>query len=197
MPTGYTSKLHDGSQTFEEFALGCARAFGALIRLRDEDFTLPVPQEFVPERYHHDEWEKLQKELSDALSKSDKEWEKLANKSFQSANAYRAVQEAESYERSQRYTDMLGQVKTWNPPTSDHKELKEFMIEQLEKTVEFDTLGDYYERNPVTKMAPDDFRKKTIDDISARIDYHMKGWLKEIERTRQTNKWVSDLRNSL
>lgn len=33
MPTGYTAKIHDGgSRTFPEFALECARAFGALIQ---------------------------------------------------------------------------------------------------------------------------------------------------------------------
>jgi hypothetical protein len=34
MPTGYTAKIYNGvPQTFEEFALDCARTFGALITL--------------------------------------------------------------------------------------------------------------------------------------------------------------------
>ena len=39
MPTGYTDKIKDGI-TFKEYAMGCARAFGALITMRDNPAVL-------------------------------------------------------------------------------------------------------------------------------------------------------------
>lgn len=37
MPTGYTSPLYEGKEiSFEQFALRCARNFGALVMMRDE-----------------------------------------------------------------------------------------------------------------------------------------------------------------
>lgn len=40
MPTGYTADIKDGI-TFRDFALRCARAFGATIMQRDEDISIP------------------------------------------------------------------------------------------------------------------------------------------------------------
>ena len=36
MPTGYTHELHEGEEiSFEKFVMSCARAFGALVLMRD------------------------------------------------------------------------------------------------------------------------------------------------------------------
>jgi len=44
MPTGYTADLNDGKQvTFQEFTMKCARAFGALIEMRDDLGGLSSP----------------------------------------------------------------------------------------------------------------------------------------------------------
>ena len=46
MPTGYTAGVQDGSiKTFKDYASLCARAFTALIELRDEPFTPRLPDE--------------------------------------------------------------------------------------------------------------------------------------------------------
>ena len=51
MPTGYTSKIADGIG-FKDFALSCARAFGACIEMRDDPSDKPIPNEFKPNDYH-------------------------------------------------------------------------------------------------------------------------------------------------
>jgi len=46
MPTGYTAKLCEGEQSFGEFALGCARAFGACVMQREDSMDdLPKARE--------------------------------------------------------------------------------------------------------------------------------------------------------
>jgi len=45
MPTGYTCQVQDGMITeFKEFALLCARNFGACITLRDEPLSPDIPE---------------------------------------------------------------------------------------------------------------------------------------------------------
>lgn len=41
MPTGCTAKLHEDDQSFRDFALTCARAFGATIAMREEPLDAP------------------------------------------------------------------------------------------------------------------------------------------------------------
>src|SRR5687768_6886698 len=56
MPTGYTHPVVDGKITeFNDFALSCARAFGALITMRDDAMDAPIPEEFKPETNYHDD----------------------------------------------------------------------------------------------------------------------------------------------
>ena len=50
MPTGYTAWIEEGA-TFEEFILGCARAFGACISMRDEPLSKQIPEQFKESSY--------------------------------------------------------------------------------------------------------------------------------------------------
>jgi len=74
-----------------------------------------------------------------------------------------------------RYEDMLSKVRKWKPPTPDHVDLKKFMIQQLEDSIEFDCFipempqrlsGEEYKEQQI---------KKALDDI----DYHEKNMLKK------------------
>jgi len=55
MPTGYTAAVQDGTiKTLSEYAMSCARAFGATITMRDEPSDAVIPDEFTPSPYHKD-----------------------------------------------------------------------------------------------------------------------------------------------
>lgn len=52
MPTGYTAGVKDGTVTdFKAFVMQCARAFGALIDMRDDPSDVPIPKSFAPSSY--------------------------------------------------------------------------------------------------------------------------------------------------
>lgn len=58
MPTGYTSPLYEGKEiSFEQFALRCARNFGALVMMREEPLDTPIPEKFNPCEYCKREYE--------------------------------------------------------------------------------------------------------------------------------------------
>ena len=61
MATGYTHSIKNDI-TFEQFALLCARAFGACIEMRDDPTDKPIPKKFKVDSYHA-------KELKEAKTK--------------------------------------------------------------------------------------------------------------------------------
>ena len=66
MPTGYTAMLTEEKEiTFEDFALKCARAFGALIEMRDESLDAKIPEEFKVTEYHTVELNRAIEKLND------------------------------------------------------------------------------------------------------------------------------------
>ena len=141
MPTGYTADLKEGKQvTFQEFAMKCARAFGALVEMRDQPFDATIPDEFRPSSYHLDAIETAKKRLAEVEKWSSARAERQAKKAFddevRSSKKY-----GEKNEKTKRaYNAMLKQVRKWVPPSKDHEGLKSFMIEQLTKSIEFDCL---------------------------------------------------------
>lgn len=53
MPTGYTYPVAEEKvDTLAEFALQCARAFGACVTMRDEPSNKPIPEEFKPSLHY-------------------------------------------------------------------------------------------------------------------------------------------------
>lgn len=71
MPTGYTHGVQDGTVTeFRDFALICARAFGATILMRDDPMDAPIPDEFQSSTYHLDRLKELEIEQSAQLRES-------------------------------------------------------------------------------------------------------------------------------
>lgn len=56
MPSGYTSDIYHGKDvTFKEFALKCARNFGALMHMRDESLDTPIRLKNLEDSYHKNE----------------------------------------------------------------------------------------------------------------------------------------------
>ena len=52
MPSGYTSDIYNGKEvTFKDFALGCARAFGACVMQRDD--PADEKPKIMPEESYH------------------------------------------------------------------------------------------------------------------------------------------------
>jgi hypothetical protein len=79
MPTGYTCIIEDKPDvTFAEYVWRCARAFGALLSMREDSLDAPIPDELKSEDtdYYKTAYEKAKQETVkelDSLAKSN-EW---------------------------------------------------------------------------------------------------------------------------
>jgi len=197
MPTGYTSKIKHGI-TFQQFAMGCARAFGACIMMRDDPADKPIPDKFKPSTaYDKKKLNEARKELERINGLSIDEAEKEATVEFTKETQRQKQAIKEDRKLMNQYKDMLRKVKQWEPPTPDHIEFKEFMVSQIESSIKFDGMENYYIENPIKKLTGKEWLAQKTGDAVRDIDYHTKEYNAEIERTNQRNKWITDLRDSL
>lgn len=194
MPTGYTYPVCDGKITeFPDFAMSCARAFGALIMMRDDPSDAPIPEEFKPEtNYYETSLARDKKRLGEVQSMTNAEADAAAKASHDDALASRAKYLADKETEAARLNAMLAKVRTWQPPTADHIEMKKFMIEQLMISLP----GDYAPAIPAL-LDGAAWRQQQIDELAKSIARYEQEVAKEIERTNGRTEWVKQLRASL
>lgn len=196
MPTGYTADVADGKITeFTEYALQCARAFGACIMLRDDPVSSEIP-EFEPSDYSAKELAEAEKDLSQFLAMNESQRRELHEaehiKNIEVAD--RGI--AEKSEQRQRYEAMLAKAKAFKSPSPDHDNYAKFLVSQLEESIQFDCGTSYYDELK-TPIAFEAWQSKKIKDLHRDIEYHRNAHREEVERTESRNRWVRQLKDSL
>lgn len=198
MPTGYTSKIYNGEQqSGKEFIMTCARAFGALIEMRDEPNDAIIPEEFQPSEYHKKELEKAKIELEKYKNMTIEQIQQKVNESYQEIIEQNKKYYNEGLELKNRYEKVLREVERWELPSSEHQNLKDFAMDQLNESIRFDCghIKKYVEE--VKKETPEEYIQKQIDSCLWSINYHQENWDKEIKKTNERNLWIKQLRDSL
>jgi hypothetical protein len=198
MSTGYTSILNDKpSYPFKNFALDCARAFGACVTLRD----LPAGGDYIPEKfeesaYHTEEYDKACKAFMEFDNMPVIEQKKLWEDDY--LEDVKLWQERSEKENTLflTYCRMKREVEFWNPPTKEHEGLKKFMLEQLDSSIKFDCSAAEYKNKP-TKKSFIDWRNSRLKSLQWDIDYHLTSNKKEKKAIEGRNKWIKNLIDSL
>lgn len=192
MPTGYTARLYEDKPTsFAEFVATCAHAFfydsmtdsGQLPQVRDDD----------PGRHHREELAKAKAAQKKLNTMTDAQIRKAADDEYEE----RCAAEQKSYEdteaKRERYEAMLDQVKAWKPPTAKHANLKKFMVEQLESSIQFDC----HPLDVVDPKTPEQWVAAQQKSINWRLEYHAEELEKELERDAANREWIDALADSL
>lgn len=198
MPTGYTHGLTEET-SFREFALTCARNFGALITMRDEPMDAPIPDEFSPDDYHvkgeREAMLEVEKYQAMTVSEARIELEKARLEAEQEALARKV--EVDTTRRA--YERMLEFVREWTPPTPDHENMKSFMASQLLESIRFDCGGTYYVDRMMDLKAttPEKYLSSRLDQAKQSLAYHRAEHDKAVERARARTAWIKALKGSL
>lgn len=197
MPTGYTDKIKDGI-SFPEFALNCARAFGACVTLRDEPDE-PIPEVFEPTNWHLERIKEAEAELKRLEAMSYIEALGAMKKEVSEQLQYHREGIEKDRKLKESYEAMLAQVNDWLPPTKDHYWLKEFMQQQIRDSIEFDCNGTYHEDAILLLEAitVDKWLEEKIESAKRQIIYNTEQQDKEVVRTDSRTEWIRDLRKSL
>lgn len=195
MATGYTHDVAEGKVTeFPAFAMQCARAFGALVEMRDADPAAKIPESFVVSDYYVQRLVDAEAKLA-RLEAMD---EATAAAECQRAHAA-SLAEWEKSERDrqtkrQRYEAMLEKVRAWIPPTPQHAEMHSFMASQLISSIDFDCKP--YGSKPEPTPASEWLRGQIVQ-ARQNVAYYTKSKAEEEARVAGRNKWLADLRASL
>lgn len=193
MPTGFTDAVKDGI-SFTEFALQCARAFGACISLRDEPLSAEIP-EFKPSDYHHVALRAARNKLAELQTLTPKQATDAATCAYnKECERYASILQ-ERKELRTKYETMLARVEAWQPPTAEHEGLKKFMREQLTCSIENDCDDSYY--SIPLQQAGTDWLARQLEAVARSIKYHEEEQAAEVLRVVQRNAWVRALRASL
>jgi hypothetical protein len=196
MPTGYTSNIGNGI-SFQEFAMDCARAFGACIDLKEEQAGGDlIPERFEPSDYHANKLEEYKEQLSNLGRITLLDAERFAEEDYQKKEKRRLRRLDEIRKLRSSYSSMLAKVIIWEPPTPDHVNLKNFMIQQIEESIRFDCFEESDEKE-TTKEDGVQWLKRKVDSLKKNITYHATKHQEEIKRTENKNRWIEELRNSL
>lgn len=193
MPTGYTSGLTTET-SFPEFAMKCARAFGALIEMRDEPADAPIP-EFKPSDYHCEALAKARVRLAELQQTPDEQLRERMRAKWEESERRKSERRGGTDKQRLAYESMLGKVRDWSPPTPDHSELRSFMIQQLEESIQFDCTVSHETAAPVPDFEA--WKAKAIASATGDITHHQAEWDKEVKRVNSRNLWVKQLRESL
>ena len=194
MPTGYTSAVKDGKATFGQYVWSCARAFGALVMMRDEPHDAPIP-EFEPSSRYRERAEKAESEIASLEAMSDGALEAHVGElraSVRRENVKRA--ETHRLER-ERYEAMLTMARDWDAPSPDHAGLRDFMISQLTESISFDFGSGPY---AATEPGPaGDWRAERIASLREDVARYAKHDAEERDRIASRNGWVDKLKASV
>jgi len=198
MPTGYTDKIKDGI-SFNDFALNCARNFGACITMRDDSSDTPIPKKFLYSTYHTDNIENAKRELFDIKVLTEREINKRCK--FDYDEEFKRCKKivAGKIELRNKYLAMIHKITMWNPPTSKHEGLKSFMLEQVTSSIKFDCDTKYYinEMEQLKLLDVNEWLESKMESLLHDVTYHTKEHAKEVSRIDGRNKWIKDLRDSL
>lgn len=196
MPTGYTCKVQDGSVVeLKDYILDCARQFGALVHMREDGKYAEIRYREVSD-YHLKELNKAYARLEEVKKMTDEEVQNKIDQDYKDniESMDRILKNKKDSEK--KYSAMIDKVYGWEPPTENHKDLKEFAIKQLQDSLKWDCDCTYLEQK-IRKETVSEYREGMIKYCLRDIEYHSSSYKKELESVEEANKWIDDLINSL
>lgn len=197
MPTGYTDAI-TADMTLEQFTMRCARAFGALIMMRDDSLDAQIPEEFTPDAFYYERVETAKAKVQQVASMTIAE----AADSLQDENEQRAKTLAERIQRDAdtraKYERMLAMVDAWEPPTRDHHGLKEFMQQQIRDSIKWDCREPewYSDLYGPLEMTPAEWLARLQRNAAEDLRRAEESLAEERDGQRGRTEWVRALRGS-
>jgi hypothetical protein len=199
MPTGYTAPIEDDeTYTFEQFIWRCARAFGALVHMRDSPLDAPIQfdraRAFNDEHYARD-IARHRARLAELAEMTEEQAAALLASERASAEMYNAGSAARDSLQRARYGKMLAAVEAWTPPTPDHAGLKEFMVQQIKDSMPPPPEKAW--RRAVPTQTPREWIDDEIADETKSMQYAEERVAKAKRQAESTATWLAELMRSV
>jgi hypothetical protein len=194
MPTGYTGKLYEGEQSFNEFVWSCARAFGAMIHMREDGLNAKIVEPVLDVSYYEQSRQRAEKKLAEVDTFSDAEVRDVLQLEYENAKTEAAKSNTRSAAKRARYEAMVKQVSAWTPPSPEHAGLRTFMLDQLRESIKFDCDGSAY--TPKLRTAQE-WRDETRARAQRDLEYANKEEARERKQHAERVAWMRALQASV
>lgn len=179
MPTGYTAYIEDGNiTTGKEFLKLCLREFGIAVDMRNEPLSVPVPAHFEPDEWYKNHYMNMVKKLkeNESLTFEEVKLRRQREHDKEVKSARRAI--AQMTEVNERYKQIRKQIEAWTPPTEDYNGIKQFAIDQIEKSMNTEDQFDYYQK----------IIDKPFDDSDEAVREYMVRYLADLQNAAERSK---------
>lgn len=203
MPTGYTAGILDGEiKDFKQFAKLCMRNFGATIHMRDDLLSAEYTPR-TPSDYHTKAIDEAKGIITKAKELSDDEVIAIRRAELLKDREYWVNSIAKAKEGAEILDAFIVQAQNYQPPTNQHKGIKDFMVSQLIETKKFDCDRSYNHEKLVLidreleTMTPASIRQQTIERAMKDLQYHEREHAEDLKRCEDSNAWVQQFLNSL
>lgn len=206
MATFYTSKIISGEiTTFSQFAKMYMRAFSACIHQCDEDLNEPPKLAELDVEYRTKlirQSGRSQVAISRLKRSSVKSLRNKFMKQVMEDIKHYDKLNKESIRTRERCTAILEEARQYVPPTTDHNNFKQSLIDQLESTIHLDG-SDYYAKElgriavKIANFNPEDYRQSQINKHQDIINYNKKELIKEDVHVANQNAWITAAFNSI
>lgn len=194
MPTGYTAGVQSGEVTdFATYAMGCARAFGALVTMRDDPPDAEIPEAFEPDDYYARSLKEAEAKLAELESASDAEIARMVAADYEEKMEHYRESVQKQQDQQARYDAMLEKARRYVAPTPDHEDFAKFLVSQLEESKDFDK----WRLDEPEQLDPATWKAKELEERRLWVEMHRESWEKVTERCKQRTEWVRALRESL
>lgn len=195
MPSGYTADVAEGKVTsLKEFALTCARAFGALIEMRDEPHDAPIPKQFEVDTSHYDEViNDAQVDLDRLLNSTPEELETLCLARNERVKEYSLERLRKNEDTRANYLSMIAKVEAWEDAPEN---MKEFMLQQLNDSLKYDVSDDPLKYCD-TVMNVEEWVESETESLRRQIENYTEYREEEIARVKDRNEWLAKFHKSI
>lgn len=196
MPSGYTSDIYDGTNTDpRDYVLRAARGLGFLMHMRDDKHDAPIRKREVSD-YYEKGLAEAYAELEFAETASDDALGKRQGDEVAASHTSAERSERIQNERKARYDEVMDRLVDWAPRTESGQRVREYAIEHLQESINFDTGYDVW-RYVQKPMPLDEYRTHLIENAQRKVTMRFDDVERERKNKEETDRWIDGLMEDL
>lgn len=200
MPSYYTVDIYEGKNvSFQDFALKCARQFGAFVHMNEEDPDSPLTRPTVSD-YYKNSLRETENEFALFLKASREQREKMFEIEMEKELKHYKEKIEEEKELKEKYQNLLEQAKAYKPPTKEFNNYKDYMLNQLNQAIKFDCSNEQWYLAQIASVEAETFdiwEQEKMDLYNSKITYYKESYKKEMNSVSKKNQWIDLLYESL
>lgn len=200
--TGYTAQIENGKyHNRERFFKALYKGFRCCYGYEGKPLSVPTPTQFEPDPYYKQKYDKAVEVRNKWKQMTfDEAKQKIIEK--YNTEITQAKKSLENYKlEDEKYKKVRNEIVKWNPPTDEHKALKNFALEQIDLSMNT-YIYNYLERDLNKELdISDNAVWKYINDMNASCEKNVgeayEQWQEELKRTDEKNTWMQQFLESL